>query len=165
MGGPLLQVHVEMLNAVKMCLRRSNCSESSKHQPTHSLRRSAYPHQPFVDTVYVAVLRRSSLTLVLTGTRMTVFLLQVFLKSSFPIQRTAPRIFFLFFSFFYSDILCSMPKRLGGLWRRTKRQSLMALKYMQWISVFNSQRCISRLSATKLVKAILKIVKVQYFLL
>ena len=27
--------------------------QRSKRQPTHSLRRSAYPHQPYVNTVYV----------------------------------------------------------------------------------------------------------------
>ena len=39
-----------------------------KRQPTHSLWRSAYPHQPYVDTLYVLPLRRRRPKLVLTGT-------------------------------------------------------------------------------------------------
>ena len=27
----------------------------SKRQPTHSLRRSVYPHQPYIDTLYILV--------------------------------------------------------------------------------------------------------------
>ena len=34
------EVDVDMLNAIKS-------------KPTHSLRRSAYPHQPYVDTLYI----------------------------------------------------------------------------------------------------------------
>ena len=59
------KVDVDMLNAVKSVLADvssvSPSSErvqllSSKRQPTHSLRRPAYyPHQPYVDTLYVLV--------------------------------------------------------------------------------------------------------------
>ena len=46
--------------------------QRSKRQPTHSLRRSAYPHQPYVDTLYVLPPRRRRRRrrpkLVLTGT-------------------------------------------------------------------------------------------------
>ena len=51
------KVNVDMLNAVTdvssaLALRQSK-QERSKRQPTHSLLRSAYPHQPYIDTLYV----------------------------------------------------------------------------------------------------------------
>ena len=52
------KVDVNMLNAVKSMLATYS---------THSLRRSAYPHQPYVDTLYVRPRRRRP-KLVLTGT-------------------------------------------------------------------------------------------------
>ena len=51
---PQRKVDVNMLNAVKSVLADvSSVSPSSElRQPTHSLRRSAYPHQLYVDTFY-----------------------------------------------------------------------------------------------------------------
>ena len=48
------KVDVDMLNAVKSVLADvSSVSPSSEQrEPTHSLRRLAYPHQPYVDTLY-----------------------------------------------------------------------------------------------------------------
>ena len=46
--------------------------QRSKRQPTHSLRRSAYPHQPCVGTLYVLPPRRRP-KLVLTGTSIPLF--------------------------------------------------------------------------------------------
>ena len=65
------KVDVDTLNAVKSVLAEvssvSSSSEQSfpltkdqrsKRQPTYSLRRSAYPHQPHVDTlVYVLLIK------------------------------------------------------------------------------------------------------------
>ena len=75
------KVDVDIYNAVKSVLadvssvspwwEQSLCSdesERSKRQPTHSLRCSAYPHQPYVDTLYVLPPRRRRPKLVLTGT-------------------------------------------------------------------------------------------------
>ena len=70
-----LQVDVEMLNTTESVLVDiSSVSPSSeqgsclKCQPTHSLQRSAYPHQPYVDTVNVLPPLRRQPKLVLTGT-------------------------------------------------------------------------------------------------
>ena len=54
---------MDVMNAVKSVLADvlsvSPLSEqASKYQPTHSLRRSAYPYQPHVDTSYVLPSRR-----------------------------------------------------------------------------------------------------------
>ena len=60
------KVDVDMLNTVKSVLadvlsvspsseqrqRALMKGQHSKHQPTHSLKHSAYPHQPYVDTLY-----------------------------------------------------------------------------------------------------------------
>ena len=64
------KVDVDMLYAVKSVLADvSSVSPSSElRQPTHSLRRSAYPHQLYVDTLYVLPPRRRRPKLVLTGT-------------------------------------------------------------------------------------------------
>ena len=53
---------MDMMNAVKSV------------QPTHSLRRSAYPHQPYVDTLNVLPPRRRRPKLVLTGTSIPLIL-------------------------------------------------------------------------------------------
>ena len=45
--------------------------------PTNSLRRSAYPHQPYVDTLYVLPLRRRRPKLVLTGTSIPFYLYSI----------------------------------------------------------------------------------------
>ena len=45
----------------------------SKRQPTHSLQCSAYPHQPYVDTLYVLPPRRRRPKLVLKGTSIPLF--------------------------------------------------------------------------------------------
>ena len=48
----------------------------SKRQSTHSLRRSAYPHQPaYADTLYVLPPRRRRPKLVLTGTSIPLYFL------------------------------------------------------------------------------------------
>ena len=49
--------------------------ERSKRQPTHSLRRSAYSHEPYVDTLYVLTPRRRRPKLVLTGTSIPKYLI------------------------------------------------------------------------------------------
>ena len=51
------KVDVDMLNAVKSVLADvSSVSPSSElRQPTHSLRRSAYPHQLYVDTLIALI--------------------------------------------------------------------------------------------------------------
>ena len=70
------KVDVDMLNTVKSLLDDiSSVSPSSeqKQKPTHSLRRSAYPHQPHVDTLYVLPPRRRRPKLVLTGTSIPLF--------------------------------------------------------------------------------------------
>ena len=58
--------------------------QRSKRQPTHSLQRSAYPHQPFVDTLYVLSPRRPKL--VLTGTSIPLWLR----------TRDIPRFFYIY---------------------------------------------------------------------
>ena len=52
------RVDVDMLNTVKSVLADvSSVSPSSEQrEPTHSLRRLAYPHQPYVDTLYTSPL-------------------------------------------------------------------------------------------------------------
>ena len=50
--------------------RRAN---ALKRQLTHSLRRSAYPHQPYVDRFYVLPPRRCRPKLVLTGTSISLY--------------------------------------------------------------------------------------------
>ena len=55
------EVHVDKLNAVKSVLA------------THSLQRSAYPHQPYVDTLYVLPPRRRRPKLVLTVTSILLY--------------------------------------------------------------------------------------------
>ena len=75
------KVDMDMLNAVKIKLADvSSVSPSSeqsfaltkgyrsKRQPTRTLRRLAYPHQPHVDTLYVLPPRRRRPKLVFTGT-------------------------------------------------------------------------------------------------
>ena len=55
--------------AVKLAL-----TKGSKRQPTHSLQRLAYPHQPYVDTLYVLEPpRRRRPNLVLTGTSIPLY--------------------------------------------------------------------------------------------
>ena len=55
------KVYVDMLNAVKSLL-----ADVSSVSP---LQRSAYPHQPYVDILYVLLPCRRRPKLVLTGTR------------------------------------------------------------------------------------------------
>ena len=76
------EVDVDRLNAVKSVLadvsRVSSSSEQrvfaltkgqpSKREPLYSLRRSAYLHQPYVDTLYVLPPYRRRAKLALTGT-------------------------------------------------------------------------------------------------
>ena len=66
-----LDFHSEMLREWrKTYLIQSALTKGqhSKHQPTHSLWRLAYSHQPYVDTLYVLLPRRRRPKLVLTGT-------------------------------------------------------------------------------------------------
>ena len=50
------KVDLDMLNAVKNVLADvSSVSPSSEQR--HSLRRSVYPHQPYVDTLYVLTVK------------------------------------------------------------------------------------------------------------
>ena len=63
------KVDVDMLNAVKSVLADvSSVSPSSETSANNSLRCSAYPHQPYVDKLYVLPPRRRRPKLVLTGT-------------------------------------------------------------------------------------------------
>ena len=68
------KVDVDILNAVRNVLADvssvSHCSDEgvTLETLTHILRRSVYPHQPFVDTVYVPPFHRHRPTLVLTET-------------------------------------------------------------------------------------------------
>ena len=90
------KVDVDMFNAVKSdslsrYLERALCSDEGEHsirQPTHSLRRSAYPHKPYVDTFYVFTLRRRRPQLVLTGTSIPFYGIVLFLLASsfFPVS-------------------------------------------------------------------------------
>ena len=80
------KVDVDMLVAVKSVLAHiSSVSPSSEQSPLlwrrtiaqnvsqHSLRHSAYPHQPYLDILYVLPLRRHRLKLVLTGTSIPLY--------------------------------------------------------------------------------------------
>ena len=65
---------LDMLNTVKSVLADVSSvspSSRSKRQPKHSLRRSAYPHQPY--TFYVLLLRRRRPKLGLTGTNIPLY--------------------------------------------------------------------------------------------
>ena len=66
------KVDVDMLNAVKSVLADvssvSPSSEQANVRKVSSLRHSAYPHQPYVDTLYVLPPCRRRPKLVLTGT-------------------------------------------------------------------------------------------------
>ena len=46
------KVDVDMLNAIKNVCNVLMKGLNLKRLPTHSLQRSVYPHQPFIDTVY-----------------------------------------------------------------------------------------------------------------
>ena len=60
---------VVMLNAVKSVL----ADEGLTLEMSVNTRRSAYPHQPYVDTLYVLPPRRRRPKLVLTGTRIPLY--------------------------------------------------------------------------------------------
>ena len=83
------KVDVDVLNAVKSVLADFSSISSSSEQRskeallwrranarnvTHSLRRSAYSHQPYVDRLYVLPPRRRRPKLVLTGTSIPLYI-------------------------------------------------------------------------------------------
>ena len=64
-------VHVQCINVSGYAEHRKECS---KRQPTLSLRHSAYPHQPYVDTLYVLPPCQCRPKLVLTGTSIPLYI-------------------------------------------------------------------------------------------
>ena len=94
------KVDVDMLNAVKSALadvssvspssekrRRANARNVSQH--VHSLQRSTYPHQPYVDTLYLLITCCANLFLApasRVSTNILFLVVLMFLMSERPIQ-------------------------------------------------------------------------------
>ena len=98
----------------------------------HSLWHSAYPHQPYVDTLYVLLPHRCRPKLVLTGTSIPLYQNQYDRMKMF-LNKVCERSWFIFYFFIFSSILFQVK---SGTYSQVSwiHKALLFLLFSRWTS-------------------------------